>query len=187
MSKLRKLYDMFAKADSKAEVDALAKKLKAQKTTDNAQVIDAAKARREELRAKADSENKAPSLGVAGERAKNRAKEEGARFAEKKASVASRMTVSATDIKEANTALKLEAMQKRLDSMDDGLIKKSMQKMLNKQVKVFEAGQSADVDKIGRASAQSNRDRKMKDKITLPKMPFNKGGLIDMRKTGMFR
>ena len=46
--------------------------------------------------------------------------------------------------------------------------------------------------KAGRAMQQAARDKKMKGKITLPKAPFNKGGMsshkgnFDMRKGGMF-
>jgi hypothetical protein len=56
-------------------------------------------------------------------------------------------------------------------------MKKAMQRMLNAQRKKFEGKQAADVDRAARASQQSNRDRKMKDKVTLAPAPFKEGGL----------
>ena len=85
--------------------------------------------------------------------------------------------VSKSAIREASTANALDTMQRRIDDMPDGTRKKMMQNLLDGQRKQFEAGQSADVDRAGRKSAQANRDRKMKDKVTLAPMPFKEGGL----------
>mgnify|MGYP003309009899 CR=1 FL=1 len=78
-----------------------------------------------------------------------------------------------------------------------------------KQLRDVKAELAEEADKSGRSLAQGARDAKMKDKITIPKapfdipekrkggvmkkaMPFNKGGMsshkgnFDMRKGGMF-
>jgi len=175
---LRQLYEMFTGANSKAEVDALATKLKAQKNTNNADVIDAAKARREDLRDAAASAKKAPAQGVAGKRAKVRANEEGARFAAQTGSI-TKTPVTPTAIKEAKTANSFDAMQRRLDAMEPSAKKDMLQKMLNKQKRVFEKGQEGDVQRMENRSAQSNRDRtkNKKENVSLaPGMNFAKGG-----------
>lgn len=183
---LRQLYDMFTGANSKAEVDALATKLKAQKNTNNADVIDAAKARKEDLRDAASSAKKAPAPGVAGNRAKERAKKEGARFAEQKGSI-SKTPVTPTAIKEAKTANAFDGMQRRLDAMESSAKKDMLQKMLNKQKRVFargqkgevNKGQEGDVQRMENRAAQSNRDRNKnkKENVSLaPGMNFAKGG-----------
>jgi len=183
---LRQLYEMFTGANSKAEVDALATKLKAQKNTNNADVIDAAKARREDLRDAAASAKKAPAPGVAGKRAKVRANEEGARFAAQTGSI-TKTPVTATAIKEAKTANSFDAMQRRLDAMEPSTKKDMLQKMLDKQKRVFargqkgevNKGQEGDVQRTENRSAQANRDRtkNKKENVSLaPGMNFAKGG-----------
>lgn len=183
---LRQLYEMFTGANSKAEVDALATKLKAQKNTNNADVIDAAKSRKEDLRDAAASAKKAPAPGVAGKRAKVRANKEGARFAEQKGSI-SKTPVTATAIKEAKTANSFDAMQRRLDAMEPSAKKDMLQNMLDKQKRVFargqkgevNKGQEGDVQRMENRSAQSNRDRtkNKKENVSLaPGMDFSKGG-----------
>ena len=84
--------------------------------------------------------------------------------------------VSATDIREATTANQLDSLQRRLDAMPDGNIKKSMQRMLTAQRNAFERSQAADVDKGGRKAAQAQRDKKPFKGYT-PTSPFNKGGM----------
>jgi len=124
----------------------------------------------------ASGTKKAPPQGVAGERAKTRAREEAARTVQQKGSVAKKMTVSATDIKQAKTANQLDTMQRRIDEMPDGLRKKMMQNMLDRQRASFEGMQAAELDKAGRKAAQSASDRKPFKGYT-PKSPFNQGGL----------
>ena len=124
-------------------------------------------------------------------RAARKAKE-AAKTVEKKGSIAKKMTVSKTDIQQADTAVKLDAMQRRIDNMDDGLIKQSMQGMLDRQRAKFEKMQADELDKAGRKSAQSARDRKpFKGYDPSKDLPFKRGGLVktghmDMRKGGMF-
>jgi hypothetical protein len=105
-----------------------------------------------------------------------RKNQEAAKTVQKRGSIAKKATVSKTDIQQANTARQFDTLQRRIDGMNDGLIKKSMQKMLNAQRKQFEKMQAAEVDKAGRKSAQAARDKKMKGKVTLPPVPFKKGG-----------
>jgi ATP phosphoribosyltransferase len=47
---------------------------------------------------------------------------------------------------------------------------------LKKQLKDVDNEMAAEASKAGRSSQQTARDRKMKDKVTLPEIPFNKGG-----------
>lgn len=123
------------------------------------------------------------------DRAKDRAE---AKITPKKGSIAKKTTISATDIREAKTATAMDAMQRRIDDMPDGTRKKMMQNLLDSQRSKFEAKQAADVDTMQRRQQQSARDRKMKGKVSLAPMPFNKGGTpsrkgsFDMRKGGMF-
>ena len=115
-----------------------------------------------------------------------------AKITPKKGSIAKKTTISATDIKQATTANELNMMQRRIDNMPDGNIKTAYQKMLDAQRKRFEKMQADEVDTKTRKQQQSARDKKMKGKVTLPPMPFNKGGMsshkgnFDMRKGGMF-
>ena len=115
-----------------------------------------------------------------------------AKITPKKGSIATNTTVSATDIKQANTARELDAMQKHIDAMPEGAGKKAYQRLLNTARERFEKMQADEVDTMTRKQQQSARDKKMKGKVTLPPMPFNKGGMsshkgnFDMRKGGMF-
>lgn len=110
-------------------------------------------------------------------RAARKAKE-AAKTVEKKGSIAKKMTVSKTDIQQAKTANQLDTMQRRIDDMDNGLRKDMMQKMLDAQRAKFEKMQADELDKAGRKSAQSARDRMpFKGYDPSKDLPFNKGGL----------
>ena len=103
-----------------------------------------------------------------------------AQTVQRKSTINRKRSVSATDIREATTANQMDAVQRRINAMPDGNIKNAMQKMLDAQRKKFEAKQSADVDKAGRKSAQSARDRQEFKGYT-PKNPFEgmkKGGMV---------
>jgi hypothetical protein len=112
------------------------------------------------------------------ERLKNK---EAAKTTQKKGSIAKKMTVSKEDIKQANTARELDSVQRRIDNMNDGLIKKSMQAMLDRQRRAFEKMQADEVDAASRKSAQSASDRK-EFKGYKPENPFE-----GMKKGGMAR
>jgi hypothetical protein len=115
------------------------------------------------------------------ERLKN---QEAAKTTQKKGSIAKKMTVSKEDIKQATTARELDSVQRRIDNMKDGLIKKSMQAMLDRQRAGFEKMQADEVDAASRKSAQSASDRK-EFKGYKPENPFEgmkKGGMAKKRK-----
>ena len=112
------------------------------------------------------------------ERLKNK---EAAKTTQKKGSIAKKMTVSKEDIKQATTARELDSVQRRIDNMNDGLIKKSMQAMLDRQRRAFEKMQADEVDAASRKSAQSASDRK-EFKGYKPENPFE-----GMKKGGMAR
>lgn len=114
-----------------------------------------------------------PRSADAVKRARNEAE---AKITPQRGSIATKSMVSKTDIKQANTARQFDALQRRIDNMKDGMIKKSMQQMLKAQRRKFEKMQADEVDTVSRKSAQSARDRKMKGKVTLPPTPFRKGG-----------
>ena len=114
-----------------------------------------------------------------------------AKVTETKGSIATKMTVSKTDIQQAKTANDLDKLERRIDEMPDGLRKKMMQDMVEKQRKKFEGMQADEMDRSVRKSAQAARDRGTFKGYT-PSSPFNKGGMpsrkgsYDMRKGGMF-
>ena len=132
-----------------------------------------------------------------------------AKITPKKGSIATKTTVSATDIKQAKTARELDAMQRQIDDMPEGANKKSYQKLLDKARERFEDMQAAEKDAVVRKQQDTARSNKMKDQVTLPEapfdipkkrkggvmkkaMPFNRGGMssrkgnFDMRKGGLF-
>jgi len=114
---------------------------------------------------------------IAREKAKNAAE---AKITPKRGNKGKGQPISETAIKEAKSANALDAMQRRIDDLPEGVMRKAMQRMLDAQRTKFESGQAADVDRAARASTQANRDRKMKDKVTVSKAPFemNKGSLV---------
>ena len=106
---------------------------------------------------------------------------EAAKTTQKRGSIAKKMTVSKEDIKQANTASELRMMQRRIDDLPDGIRKKAMQAMLDRQRAGFEKMQADEVDAASRKSAQSARDRK-EFKGYKPENPFE-----GMKKGGMAR
>jgi hypothetical protein len=136
-----------------------------------------------EMKDASSSTPKAKPSGVAGERAKVRKNEQEAKVTPKKGSITKNRTVSATDIKQAKTANQFDTMQRRIDDMPDGLGKKTMQDLLDRQRKSFEDMQSAEVSRMSRKQQQSASDRKAKP-VTLPPMPFYKGGKVKMYNKG---
>lgn len=92
---------------------------------------------------------------------------------EKKGSIAKKMTVSQSDIKQAKTKRQLDAMQNRIDELPDGMRKKSLQKMLNAQRKIFEKMQADEVDSAQIKAQNAKRSKKMKGKVTTSEAPFD--------------
>ena len=122
---------------------------------------------------------------------KKKKNEAEAKITPKKGSIATKTTISATDIKQAKTANQLDAMQRRIDDMPDGNVKTAYQKMLTAQRERFEKMQADEVDTKTRRQQQAAADKKAKP-VTMPEMPFYRGGMpsrkgnFDMRKGGMF-
>ena len=114
-----------------------------------------------------------------------------AKVTPQRGSIAKKMTVSKTDIEQAKTANRLDELERRIDDMKDGPIKKAMQEMVDKKRKEFEGMQAEEMDRAGRKAAQSARDRREFKGYT-PSSPFNRGGMpsrkgnFDRRKSGMF-
>lgn len=128
-------------------------------------------------RAKANLEKTDRQRAAAKERVTARKNQSEDRATEKRGTIA-KSPVSATDIREAKTANMLDTLERRVKDMEDGNRKKMMQQLLDRQRKEFEKKQGADVSKVERKSTQARRDSKMKDKVTLPEMPFKKGGMV---------
>ena len=122
---------------------------------------------------------------------KKKKNEAEAKITPKKGSIATKTTISATAIKQAKPANQLDAMQRRIDDMPDGNVKTAYQKMLTAQRERFEKMQADEVDTKTRRQQQAAADKKAKP-VTMPEMPFNRGGMpsrkgnFDMRKGGMF-
>ena len=114
-----------------------------------------------------------------------------AKITPKKGSIATRTTVSATDIRQAVDSLELDKLQRRIDNMPEGNIKKSMELLLKSRRRTLERRQADEVDTKTRKQQQAAADKKAKP-VTMPEMPFNRGGMpsrkgnFDMRKGGMF-
>jgi len=98
---------------------------------------------------------------------KKKKNEAEAKITPKKGSIATKTTVSATDIKQAKTANQLNTMQRRIDDMPDGNIKTAYKKMLKAQRDRFEKMQAGEKDTIIRKQQQSVADRKAKP-VSLP-------------------
>jgi hypothetical protein len=176
---LKKLFNKLSQYNNKPDIMKEAKRLKGLKSTNNAEVDDAAREAIAVARAKQGTE-KAPAPGLAAERAKNRANKRDAKLTPK-VNARTRGTVSAEDIKQADTVAKFREMQARLEKMPEGNRKKMMTALYQRQLKAFEAKQAAEVDKAGRKSSQANRDRKEFKGYT-PTSPFSKGGMAAKRK-----
>jgi hypothetical protein len=125
---------------------------------------------------KAAMEEAEQKLKAAAEKSKVSKNEAAAKVVEKKGSVAKKMTVSATDIKQANTANELAARKREVMDMPDGNIKTALLKMIKAQEKKFRAMQAAEKDLSVRKSTQAASDRKEFKGYT-PSSPFAKGGL----------
>lgn len=115
---------------------------------------------------------------AAAERAERRRNEEGARTAERRGAI-SGTPVSAESIRQATTSQQISAMQRRIDELPEGLRRTTMQRMLDRQQADLDDTRAAEADRASRRSSQANRDRTVntKENVTLPSMPFAKGGM----------
>ena len=92
---------------------------------------------------------------------------------DRKSTINKKRSVSATDIREATEANEFDALQRRIDAMPDGNIKKAMQKMLDAQVTKFEAKQARDADMATVRQQNAARANKMKGKVSTSDVPFD--------------
>lgn len=115
---------------------------------------------------------------AAAERARTRANQEQARATEKRGAI-SGTPVSAESIRQATTAQQISTMQRRIDELPEGLRKTTMQRMLDRQQADLDATRAAEADRASRRSSQAARDRTRNrpEDVTLPEMPFAKGGM----------
>ena len=115
---------------------------------------------------------------AAAARAERKRNEEGGRTVDRRGAI-SRTPVSAESIRQATTAQQISEMQRRIDEMPEGLRRTTMQRMLDRQQADLDATRAAEADRASRRSSQANRDRTVntKENVTLPSMPFAKGGM----------
>ena len=125
-------------------------------------------------RAQADRQQAAENV-----RARRNAQE--ASTTQRSSSINRNRPVSAEDIRQANSAAEFRAMQNRIDEMPEGLRRRTMQRMLDAQRQEFDRMRAAEADRASRRSAQAARDRNAPP-VTLPDMPFSKGGMAKKRK-----
>jgi len=109
-------------------------------------------------------------------RTKERQRQESIRTTQRTSSINKSRAVSKADIEAAQTAADFRAMQRRIDELPDGNRKTMMQNLLDRQEAMQDKKLADEMDTASRKSTQAARDRKMKDKVTLPATPFNKGG-----------
>lgn len=110
---------------------------------------------------------------------KERSNRNAAALVEKRGSIAKKAPVTKTAIREATEARVVQKYIRQLEDMPDGLIKKSSMVMAKNKLKNLRDKQAADLDRVGRKSAQANRDRtkNTKENVSLKPMPFAKGGM----------
>jgi len=143
----------------------------------------AVKARTAERMKTAEAKRKA-----AADRSKAGKDKQDAMTTQKRGSVATKIPVSATDIRQANTATALTGMQRRIDDMPDGNSKNMMQKLLNRQEKEFRKMQAGEAQKVENKAVQGARDARVKSGAVRgpykppTELPFSKGGMAKKKK-----
>lgn len=102
-------------------------------------------------------------------------------------------TVSRTGQKLGKRSADLQAEIRKLEAKDElTRAEKAELAEMKKELKDIRKEMAAEPDRASRKGQETARAKKMKDKVTLPSMPFNKGGMpsrkgnFDMRKGGMF-
>ena len=118
---------------------------------------------------------------AAAERVRDRQNRQDASTTQRSSSINRNRPVSAEDIRQANSAAEFRDMQRRIDEMPEGLRRRTMQRMLDAQQREFDRMRAAEADAASRRSAQAARDRNAPP-VTLPEMPFSKGGMAKKRK-----
>jgi hypothetical protein len=77
------------------------------------------------------------------------------------------------------TIQEVNMRRRQVEDMPDGRDKSTLLDLLDQQERQIRDMDSADADRASRLSAQATRDRTVntKENVTLPKMPFAKGGM----------
>ena len=116
---------------------------------------------------------------AAAERARERANQEQARATERRGAI-SNVPVSATTIRRATDIQEINMRRRQVEEMPDGRGKSMLLDLLDQRESQIRAMDRADANRASRRSAQANRDRTVntKENVTLPSMPFAKGGMV---------
>jgi hypothetical protein len=135
--------------------------------------------------------SKASPEGVAGERAKTRAREESARTTQQKGSIATRTAASKTAIDEAKTLSDVSIARTKIQEMEDGDLRKFFLAELKDKENKIRNKQAGEASKVSRTLEQKQSDKKFKGYDPSKDLPFKRGGLVrtghtDMRKGGLF-
>lgn len=135
--------------------------------------------------------SKAPPEGVAGERAKTRAREESARTTQQKGSIATRTAASKTAIDEAKTLSDVSIARTKIQEMEDDDLRKFFLAELKDKENKIRNKQASEASKVSRTLEQKQSDKKFKGYDPSKDLPFKRGGLVrtghtDMRKGGLF-
>lgn len=103
------------------------------------------------------------------------------------------VTISRTGQKLGKRSADLQAEIRKLEAKDElTRAEKAELSEMKKELKDIRKEMAAEPDRASNKAQETARAKKMKDKVTLPPQPFNKGGMpsrkgnFDMRKGGMF-
>ena len=103
------------------------------------------------------------------------------------------VTVSRTGQKLGKRSADLQAEIRKLEAKDElTRAEKAELSEMKAELKDIRKEMAAEPTRASNKGQETARAKKMKDKVTLPSMPFNKGGMpsrngnFDMRKGGMF-
>lgn len=115
---------------------------------------------------------------AAAERAKTRANQEQARATERRGAI-SNVPVSATTIRRATDIQEINMRRRQVEEMPSGNSKTMLLNLLDERERQIRAMDREDADRASRRSAQAARDRTRNrpEDVTLPAMPFAKGGM----------
>ena len=121
---------------------------------------------------------------LAAKKFKERKQRAEAAASEKKGSINKNQTVSQADKDYAKALERIEDMEKRMKAMESGPRKKAYKLVYKNALAKFKKKYGAEKDSMVRKQQQSARDNKMKNKVTLPKAPFDlyKGGMAKKKK-----
>ena len=188
---IKGLLDRLLKPNTPTEVRSVKSQIR-QKVLDNprltgdkekdalAEINAMANKRIEEMKSASASTKTALPSGEANKRVKELKRQENIRTSESKSSINKGRSVSKADKSAADEAQMLSTMQRRIDDMPNGIRKKMMQGILDRQEAGFEDKLRKEFNSMTRKQQQSARDRKEFKGYT-PKSPYAKGGMAKKR------